>query len=186
MRVDRLVLSCCRSRARTCAILGLALSGCVSSSRTDGEQVKQLQRALDQAARTNDCAEEKLRAALHQIAALQEIIGCMESELAHRPQQKPAERRFACEPNLFPMPVPPLLGRITHVQGRLCTIRITENLTNAEIKPGFQFAVFDDHGFKAVARVTEADPDKGVAYCGLDGRVEEIRIGDSASTRGVN
>jgi hypothetical protein len=145
--------------------------------------------ALDEAIRSRDSAEAKLRDARHQIAALHGILDSMAAELARHKQQPadpdPVAVGRSC-PGLPPMAVPLLVGRVAHVQGRLCTIRITENPTRVEIKPGYRFAVFDAHGFKGEAVVPDCDQDRGVAYCRLDGRAEEIRVDDHASTRGMN
>ena len=80
------------------------------------------------------------------------------------------------------MAVPMLAGTVSMVTGNLCTLMITDNPSNAEIKPGYTFAVYDQGGYKAEARVTKVDSDKGAAFCTFEIKNGDVKVGDKAST----
>lgn len=81
------------------------------------------------------------------------------------------------------MAVPPLSGTIAHVAGNLVTIQVSDNPTNAEIKPGYKFAVYDGTTYKGEARVTEADAEKNVAFATLEIVKGVVKVGDKANTK---
>lgn len=83
------------------------------------------------------------------------------------------------------MAVPPLSGTVSQVAGRLCTIQISNNPTNAEIKPGYSFMLYDGSTYKGEAVVQNANAEKNVAFCRIDLKTQgEIKQGDKASTGG--
>jgi hypothetical protein len=79
--------------------------------------------------------------------------------------------------------MPPLVGTVSHVSGRLVTITITENPTKAAVKPGYSFAIYEAGTYKGEARVTEAAD--GMAFCTVDKAKDgaAIKVGDQATTQ---
>jgi hypothetical protein len=79
--------------------------------------------------------------------------------------------------------VPALAGTVSNVSGRLVTLSITSNPSNAEVKNGYRFAVWDASGYKGEARVTDYDAGAKAAFCTMDIVKGEVKLGDSASTK---
>jgi hypothetical protein len=88
------------------------------------------------------------------------------------------------------MQVPRLVGtvitvfRTTSTLSRyLVSIRITDNPTAAEVKPGYSFAVWAGSTYKGEARVTEEY--EGIAYCTVASTKQGTTIepGDRAATQ---
>ena len=80
------------------------------------------------------------------------------------------------------MAVPQLAGTVSIVSGRLLTVAITDNATNAEVKPGYKFAIYDASGYKGEAKVTGVDGTGKAAFCTLEFNKGEVKVGDKAST----
>lgn len=141
----------------------------------------------DEAIRAKDSAEAENRDLKNQVAALNETVKNKDLSIADLNSEKGrltllvdvAKQKGFMES----MAVPPLAGTVATVSGKLCTIMVTENSTNAEIKPGFSFAIYDASGYKAEARVTAVDADRKAAFCTLDIKAGDVKQGDKASTQ---
>src|SRR5262249_8983560 len=80
------------------------------------------------------------------------------------------------------MAVPQLAGTVSIVSGRLLTVSITDNPTNADVKAGYRFAIYDASGYKGEAKVTGTDGANKAAFCTLEFNKGEVKVGDKAST----
>lgn len=145
------------------------------------------QKAKDAAVRERDDAVAKLRDANAKIAEQEESIRDRDLKLTSLNQDKRELGLLVdvakTKGFLESMAVPPLGGTVTVVNGRLVTISVTDNPTNAEIKPGYSFAIYEAGTYKGEARVTEAA--EGVAFCTVDRPVRgtTIKQGDRAATQ---
>jgi hypothetical protein len=81
------------------------------------------------------------------------------------------------------MAVPALAGTVSNVSDRLVTLSITSNPTNAEVKAGYRFAIYDASGYKGEARVTDYDAGAKAAFCTMEFVKGVVKTGDSASTQ---
>jgi uncharacterized coiled-coil protein SlyX len=141
----------------------------------------------DSAVREKDDAVAKLATAEHEIRGLKDTISNKDIAIAGLNKDKgelellrdvARARGF-----LDSMATPALAGTVSVVNGKLCTINVTDNPANAEIKPGYKFAIWDASGYKGEARVTEVDGSKNIAFCTLEITKGEIKMGDKASTQ---
>jgi hypothetical protein len=80
------------------------------------------------------------------------------------------------------MAVPQLAGTVSNVTGNLCTVHITANPTNAEIKVGYALAIYDGSNYKGEARITGVDAERNAAFCRIDVKSGDIKVGDRAAT----
>ena len=86
-------------------------------------------------------------------------------------------------------PAPDLEGKVVSVSGRLCTIVVTSNPGNADVKAAitrmpFRFAIYDEDGYKAEAVATKYEAATKTALCQLMYTKGEakIAVGDKAAT----
>jgi len=142
--------------------------------------------AKDAAIRAQDAAEAENRGLKNQIAALEEIgrdkdlmVVALETEKGELDVLLDAAR---IKGFLDRMAIPPLAGTVSIVSGNLCTLAITDNPSNAEIKPGFTFGIYDGSGYKAEARVTSVDSSRKAAFCTFEIKNGDVKVGDKAST----
>ena len=145
------------------------------------------QKQKDEAIRAKDAAEAENRSLKNEVAALNENVTNKSLEIAKLTKDKSelgllvdvAKAKGFVES----MAVPQLAGTVSIVSGRLCTINVTSNPTDAEIKPGYKFAIYDDaSGYKAEARVTSVDAERKAAFCTMDIVQGTVKEGDKAST----
>lgn len=143
--------------------------------------------AKDAAVREKDDAVAQFKDATQKIAALEELGASKDQDIAKLKKSNGELDLLVSTARikgfLDSMAVPPLAGTISHVAGNLVTIQINNNPTNAEIKPGYQFAVYDGTNYKGEARVTEADAEKGVAFARLEIVKGKVEVGDKANTK---
>ncbi len=145
------------------------------------------QKAKDAAVREKDDAVAKLRDANFKISGLEETVAARDQSIAGLTKDKSELQLLvdvAGAKGFLPiMAVPPLAGTVSHVSGRLVTISVTDNATNAEIKPGYSFALYEAGTYKGEAKVTEAAD--GIAFCTVDKAVDgtTIKVGDRAATQ---
>lgn len=141
----------------------------------------------DTAVREKDDAAAKFKDATLKIASLEEAGASKDQQIAMLTKKNGELDLLVSVARvkgfLDSMAVPPLSGTIAHIAGRLVTIQVDNNPTNAEIKPGYAFAVYDGTTYKGEAIVTEADAEKNVAFARLDLVKGEIKVGDKANTK---
>lgn len=145
------------------------------------------QKASDEALRAKDEAVGKLRDANFKIQGLEENVKDRDVKIANLNKDLSEQQLLVSVAKvkgfLESMAVPPMSGTVSQVNGRLVTISVTQNSTNAELKPGYSFAIYDGSTYKGEARVTEAAD--GMAFCTVD-RLKDgttIKVGDKASTQ---
>lgn len=145
------------------------------------------QKTRDEAVRAKDIAQAENRDLKNKVAALEETITNKDVQIASLNKdisEKGLLLDVAYAKGFTPsMAVPQLAGTVTAVTGRLCTISVTENPTDAEIKPGYEFAIYDASGYKGEARVTAVDAERKAAFCTLTVQNGNVREGDKASTQ---
>jgi len=143
--------------------------------------------AKDEAIRAKDSATAENRDLKNQIATLNETIQNKDLAIADSKTENGRLKLLVdvakAKGFVENMAVPPLAGTVANVTGKLCTIMVTENSTNAAIAPGTSFAIYDASGYKAEARVTDVDSEHKAAFCTLDIKAGDVKIGDKASTK---
>jgi hypothetical protein len=142
--------------------------------------------AKDEAINAKNAALAENRDLKNNIAALNETIQNKDLALADLNAEKGRLNLLVdvakAKGFLESMAVPQLAGTVGPVTGNLCTIMVTDNPTGAEIKPGFKFAIYDASGYKGEARVTSVDMDRNAAFCTIEIRSGDVKMGDKAST----
>jgi len=143
--------------------------------------------AKDAAVREKDDAVAKLVGANAKIAEHEETIKNKDVALAGLTKDKGELSLLVDVARLKgfidQMATPPLGGTVVSVSDKLCTLSITSNPTNAEIKRGYKFAIYDGSTYKGEARVTDVDESKKAVFCTLDLIKGNIKAGDSAATQ---
>jgi|SwirhirootsSR2_FD_contig_31_7444607_length_1332_multi_9_in_0_out_0_1 uncharacterized phage infection (PIP) family protein YhgE len=141
----------------------------------------------NEAIRAKDAATGENRDLKNQIAALNETIQNKDLSIADLKTEGGRLKLLVdvakAKGFVENMAVPPLAGTVANVTGKLCTIMVTENSTNADITPGTSFAIYDASGYKAEARVTDVDTEHKAAFCTLDIKSGDVKPGDKASTK---
>lgn len=150
------------------------------------KQSQEAATAKDDAIRAKDTAEAENRSLKNHIASLEDqgrnkdlAIAALETEKGELNVLLDAAR---IKGFLDRMAVPPLAGTVSIVSGNLCTLAITDNPSNAEIKPGYTFGIYDATGYKAEARVTSVDKTRNAAFCTFEIKNGDVKVGDKAST----
>lgn len=143
--------------------------------------------ARDDAIRLKDAAESENRTLKNTIADLNGTVEQRDMSIASLTKEKSELGLLVdvakAKGFLERMAVPPLAGNVVQVSGNLCTVQITDNPTNAEIKPGYMLAIYDEQaGYKAEARVTDVDAERNAAFCQFEIRKGDVAVGDRAST----
>lgn len=147
------------------------------------------QKTKDAAVREKDDATAKLRDANFKIQGLEENLKDREVKIAGLNKDLSETRLLVDVARQkgfrVDMATPPLAGTVSNVNtgGKLVTISITQNSTNADVKPGYSFAIYEGNTYKGEARVTEAAD--GMAFCTVDKLKDgaTIKVGDKASTQ---
>jgi len=170
--------------------IGTEVKALFAQAQSAFKSATEAQAAKDEAVRAKDAADASLRDANGKIAALEEAGKSKDDQLASLGKEK-SELNMLVEVAkakgfLTIMAQPQLGGRVTHVSGNLCSISLTENPENAEVKPGYRFAIYDGTSYKGEARVTQADKDRNIVFCTIEIKKGDIVIGDAASTRTGN
>lgn len=144
------------------------------------------QKTKDDAVRAKDAAEGENRGLKGEIAALSEAGSNKDVQIAQLAKEN-SEKQLLIDVSmakgfLASMAVPQLAGTVGQVSGRICTVNVTDNPTNAEIKPGYKFAIYDASGYKGEARITSVDAERKAAFCTIEIQKGEVKIGDKAAT----
>jgi hypothetical protein len=144
--------------------------------------------AKDAALRVQETATADLRDAQAQIASLQTDVGArdvaiVDLESANREKDVLLSIVRDRAPGLLALAQPTLGGTVQHVDasGRLLTVTVTDNPAEADIKPGYSFAIFEGTNYKGEARITSVDG--RFAFCRVTNPTgDKIKVGDSART----
>lgn len=138
----------------------------------------------DEAVREKDAAVAENRDLKNQNTALSETIAQKDLQLADASAEKGRLGLLVdvakAKGFLESMAVPALAGTVSNVTGNLCTILV--DASDAEIKPGYSFAIYDASGYKGEAKVTSVDSERRAAFCRLEIKQGDIKSGDKAST----
>lgn len=138
----------------------------------------------DEAIRNKDAAVAENRDLKNQVAALNETVGQKDLQLADAGAEKGRLGLLVdvakAKGFLESMAVPALAGTVSSVTGNLCTILV--DASDEAVKPGFSFAIYDASGYKGEAKVTSVDAERRAAFCRLEIKQGEIKMGDKAST----
>jgi hypothetical protein len=133
-----------------------------------------------------DAAEAENRDLKNQIAALTEAGAQKDLSIAGLDKDKRELQLLVdvakIKGFLESMAVPQLAGSVSVVQGNLLTVQITDNPTNAEIKVGYALAIYDGSGYKGEARITGVDGERNAAFCRIEVKTGDVKVGDKAAT----
>jgi hypothetical protein len=145
------------------------------------------QKTKDEAVAAKNAAEAENRSLKATIAQMTETAGTKEIEIKGLNEEKSRLGLLVdvakAKGFLESMAVPALAGVVSHVNGKLCTINVTDNPTSAEIKPGYGFAIYDASGYKGEAIVQSVDADKKFAFCRMSVVSGSVKEGDNAATK---
>jgi hypothetical protein len=170
--------------------IGTEVKAVFAQAQAAFKSATEAQAAKDEAVRAKDAADASLRDANGKIAALEEAGKSKDEQLASLGKEKSELEMLVAVAEakgfIKLMAQPALGGRVTHVSGNLCSISLTDNPENAEVKPGYRFAIYDGNSYKGEARVTDADKERNIVFCTIEIKKADILIGDAASTRTGN
>jgi hypothetical protein len=170
--------------------IGTEVKTLFAQAQSAFKSATEAQAAKDEAVRAKDTADAALRDANGKITALEEAGKSKDDQLATLGKDNSELKMLVdvAEKKGFIklMAQPQLGGRVTHVSGNICSISLTENPENAQIKPGFRFAIYDKESYKGEARVTDFDLQRNIVFCTIELKKGDILIGDAASTRTGN
>lgn len=164
-----------------------SMEGAFEHAKKAYEQSVADQKTRDDAVNAKNTAEAENRALKAEIASLNDKGTNKDLQIAGLTKDK-SELTLLVDVAkskgfLESMAVPPLAGTVSIVSGRLVTVAITDNPTNAEVKPGMSFAIYDSTGYKGEAKVTSVDAERKAAFCTMDIAKGAVKVGDSASTQ---
>jgi hypothetical protein len=164
----------------------VAMEAALSESQKAMQMAIADQKTKDDAVRAKDAAEAENRGLKGQIAALTEDGSNKDVKIAALTKDN-SEKQLLIDVAIAKgfhasMAVPQLAGTVSIVSGRLCTVAITDNPTNAEVKPGYTLAIYDASGYKGEARIDSVDAGRNAAFCTLQIHRGEVKVGDKAST----
>jgi len=164
----------------------VAMESAFEQSKKAFDKAVEDQKSKDDAVAAKNTAEGENRALKAEIAALNEKGSQKDVSIAGLTKDN-SEKQLLIDVAkakgfMESMAVPQLAGTVSLISGRLATIAITDNPTNAEVKPGYKFAIYDASGYKGEARVTSVDASAKAAFCTLEISKGEIKVGDSAAT----
>ncbi len=172
------------SRAST---MSDAIERSTADSRQALDTAMKATEAREAALNEKETAEASLWEAQTQIADLEEkLANAMASVASLEQTTKEQDVLLAIvnrkAPELLANAQPDLRGVVEQAEGSICTVRVTENPGDAEIRPGYRFAVYKGKTYKGEARVT--DVDGKFAFCTFTGAEPGISVtaGDAAAT----
>ncbi|MCY2956131.1 MAG: hypothetical protein WCR59_07720 [Planctomycetota bacterium] len=162
------------------------MEGAFDQSKKAYEQSTSDQKTRDDAVNAKNTAEAENRSLKADIVALNEKGTNRDLQIAALSKDQSELKLLVdvakAKGFLESMAVPQLMGTISIVSGRLVTVAITDNPTNAEVKPGIRFAIYDKDGYKGEAKVTSVDAERKAAFCTVEIAKGTVKVGDSAST----
>lgn len=150
------------------------------------------EKTRDDAVREKDTAVAENRDLKAKIASLEEGVTTRDTQIASLQGELSQSRLLVrvAETNGFlpSMAAPNLAGLVTNSNGRLCTIQITDNPGNVNIKEAIElgkwsFAIYDASGYKAEAIAERFEESSNAVLCKVMPVKGEVREGDKAATK---
>lgn len=150
------------------------------------------QKVKDEAVRVKDATLAENHNLKNTIAELNEAVAARDSRImgleSDRSQLQLLVKVAESYGFLRSMAAPNLAGTVTTSNGRLCTILITDNPGNVNIKEAIElgkwgFAIYDDKGYKGEAIAEKYEESANAVLCRVVPVKGEIREGDRAATK---
>lgn len=144
------------------------------------------QEQKDNAVREKDQAQADLLSANNRIDSLEnDKMGLLakEAELQQEIREKDILISAARNNGFNALDVMPRMeGVVTQAEGDLVTVRVTDNPTKSDIKPGYKFAIYDNNRYKGDMTVTDVANDYAIGRVYLRQNNAVIEVGDRAAT----
>lgn len=150
------------------------------------------QKVKDEAVRAKDAALAENRDLKNTITGLQEAVATRDGKIngleTDRSQLQLLVKVAESYGFIRSMAAPNLAGLVTTSNGRLCTIQITDNPGNINIKEAIElgkwgFAIYDATGYKGEAIAERFEESANAVLCKVFAVKGEIREGDKAATK---
>ncbi len=150
------------------------------------------QTVRDEAVRVKDATVAENRGLTNKIAELTDAVAKRDGDIAALTSDKSELQLLVkvAETNGFirSMAAPNLSGMVTTSSGRLCTIQVTDNPGNINIKDAieggkFSFAIYDASGYKGEAFAERFEESANAILCKIFPVKGEIKTGDKAATK---
>lgn len=150
------------------------------------------QKVKDEAVRAKDAALAENRDLKNTITGLQEAVATRDGKIngleTDRNQLRLLVKVAESYGFIRSMAAPNLAGLVTTANGRLCTIQITDNPGNVNIKEAIElgkwgFAIYDASGYKGEAIAERFEESANAVLCKVFPVKGEIREGDKAATK---
>jgi hypothetical protein len=150
------------------------------------------QKVRDEAVRVKDATVAENRGLNNKITELTEAVAKRDGDIAALTADKSQLQLLVkvAETNGFirAMAAPNLVGMVTTSSGRLCTIQVTDNPGNINIKEAIElgkwsFAIYDASGYKGEAVAERFEESANAVLCKVFPVKGEIKTGDKAATK---
>lgn len=150
------------------------------------------QKAKDEAVNAKDAALAENRDLKAKITSLEEAVSTRDQNIASLESEKSQLGLLVKVAESYgfirSMAAPNLAGTVTTANGRLCTIQITDNPGNVNIKDAIEmgkwgFAIYDASGYKGEAIAERYEESANAVLCRVFPVKGEIREGDKAATK---
>jgi hypothetical protein len=150
------------------------------------------QKTKDEAVNAKDAALAENRDLKTKITSLEEAVSTRDKNIATLESAKSELQLLVKVAESYgfirSMAAPNLAGTVTTASGRLCTIQITDNPGNINIKEAIElgkwgFAIYDASGYKGEAIAERYEEGSNAVLCRVFPVKGEIREGDKAATK---
>jgi hypothetical protein len=150
------------------------------------------QNERNEAVNAKDAALAENRDLKSKIAGLEETVGARDKSIAGLQSDKSQLQLLVKVAESYgfirSMAAPNLAGTVTHADGRLCTVSITDNPGNINIKEAIElgkwgFAIYDASGYKGEAIAERFEEGANAVLCRVFPVKGEVREGDKAATK---
>ncbi|MBL8753282.1 MAG: hypothetical protein JNK15_08280 [Planctomycetes bacterium] len=150
------------------------------------------QKAKDEAIRVKDATVAENRGLNNKIAELTEAVSKRDGDIAALTADKSQLTLLVkvAETNGFirAMAAPNLVGMVTMASDRLCTVQVTDNPGNVNVKEAIElgkwsFAIYDASGYKGEAVAEKFEESTNSVLCKVFPVKGEIKSGDKAATK---
>jgi hypothetical protein len=150
------------------------------------------QSAKDEAIRVKDATVAENRGLTNKIAELTEAVSKRDGDIAaltaDKSQLQLLVKVAESKGYLTSMAAPNLTGMVTMASDRLCTVQVTDNPGNVNVKEAIElgkwsFAIFDASGYKGEAVAEKFEESTNSVLCKVFPVKGEIKSGDKAATK---
>jgi hypothetical protein len=150
------------------------------------------QKAKDEAINEKNAAVAENRELKAKITSLEETVSTRDQSIAALEAEKNSLGLLVKVAESYgfirSMAAPNLAGTVTSANGRLCTIQITDNPGNINVKDAIEmgkwgFAIYDASGYKGEAIAERFEESANAVLCRVFPVKGEIREGDKAATK---